>query len=617
MAQYLNQKATFKCSECQTTVIRASDPLTKAKLNGEAVLTGNAVLYLGSPGPLCKYLTQQAGGTTPVPCAFPGLTGGNLSGADRKCKSGNSTLLTDKARGRCPLAPVSVISVSSPSSRPGFFKQFGGDRFSSEAAAGEAGTPVTPAAEKTQPTPTAFFLPLKNAKAPAASEPPAPTAPAASDEKPVFRCDNCEEADDCQFLKDLRTKPLRPEDNDPKKRKLSNSQILKTNYYLRMSGKEITNTLYYPILNDKSPAHKAYLYAHNIGKQYNGTGSVWKYAAHHIICCELFEKNYQLNILARAFDYNMNCADNCIMLITNNRQESLGGMGAEEKHSYAFEHMAWGRMQWHVGKHQYDLTPLQASIARQMVLRKYASKDKVDTEQQNYSALGIKCYLQQLKEKVAVVIQKYQLDPCCPNENLENRKKHFHATMNKLADEIRQELASFYEKPHRSYPWFVSKETWIYAFMLPHCMHIVSMLPRPEGVVLLERFNVTRYADTLKKDVDPKKVDLFSIKRLKNANGDERMFWRSPHDNAASRRFCADAHFFVLGEGLAKDCAGFEIPKEYIFRVSQTDAESALDELQAKQSLLLGRVQAVLEKKGEGLKPLLLRTTEKGQARTS
>lgn len=601
MAQYLNASATFKCSECEATVIVASDPLSKAKLNGEAVLTENAILTLRTPGPLCKYLTQQVGGTPPILCAFPsGLKASILSGADRKCKSGNAPLMTDKARGRCPLAPVSVISVSRPSNRPGFFKQFGGDRFSGEAAAEEGGAAVTPAAEKAQTTSAAPATPLEATKSPAATEAGKQPSPPTSDEKPVFRCDNCEEADDCQFLKELREK----------QQVAKSSAKLKKNYDARMLGQDEPNPTCSPVLTEAHQAHKAYDEAQGVAETFAQksphTTAVWNYPAHHIICGELFLAVPGLNDLSRAYEYDMNCADNCIMLLgKESKGESFGDMESEEKHSYAFERMAWGRLQWHSGGHQYKLDKFQAAIARRMVLHKYASKEAGCAEQPDFAALGIKCYLEHLKEKVATVVQKYQRYQCCPKKDFESKKKRFHAVMNRLADDIRKELASFYEKPHRSHPWFVSKEAWIYAFLLPHCMHIVSMLPRSDGL-LLERFNVTRYADTLKKDVDPQKVDLFSIKPLKNANGDESMLWRDTDGSAASKRFCADAAFFVLGEGMPNDCAGFKIPEEYVFRVSKTGAESALHELQEKQSLLLGRAQAALEETGAPLMPLKL-----------
>lgn len=602
MAQYLNAKATFKCSECQSTVIIATDPLAKAKFNGETVLTGNTMLSLRTPGPLCKYLTQQAGGTTPIPCAFPGLIGSNLSGTDRKCTSGNSFLMTDEARGRCPLAPVSVISVSSPSNRPKFFKQFGGHTFSGVAAGGEAATAVAPAVEREQVSPTTSESPQNNAKAQLAATEAAKQPPTvASDEKPVFRCDTCEEAATCEFYKNLCLR----------QQVTKNSKSLRENYEARIGGKKEINPTCSPILSKDHLAHKAYTEANEAKNYFSGKNqdvlAVWNYPAHHIICGELFLTIPGLNDLSRAYEYDMNCADNCIMLIGKERKgERFSDLETDEKHSYAFERMAWGRMQWHSGGHQYNLDKFQAAIARRMVLHKYASKEEGCAEQPDFSALGIKCYLEHLKEKVAKVVQKYQRYQGCPKKDFENKKKLFHGAMNKLADEIRNELAQFYQKPHRSHPWFVSKEAWIYAFMLPHCMHIVSMLPRPGGL-LLERFNVTRYAETLNKDVDPQKVDLFSIKLLSNANGPASMFWRRTEDGSAvSKRFCADAAFFVLGEGMPNNCAGFQIPEEYVFRVCLTEAESALEELQQKQSSLLGRAQAALEEKGVPLMPLQL-----------
>ena len=602
MAQYLNAKATFKCSECAATVIMASDPLSKAKLNGEAVLTENAMLILCTPGPLCKYLTQQAGGTAPVLCTFPpGLTGSIFSGADRKCRSGKASLLTDKARARCPLAPSSVISVSKPSHHPGFFKQFGGNMFSGESPAGDRTTDVTQTAEQMQTTPTAPLISLGNAKAPTAvTEAQEPPATAPSDEKPVFRCDTCKEAPDCEYYKKLQTQ----------QQVAKSAAKLRKNYEARMEDELEPNPTCRPILNKGHLAHKAYTDAVDVAKNFSvknpDTSAVWNYPAHHIICGELFLAIPGLYDLSRVYEYDMNCADNCIMLLgKESKGERFGDMEAEEKHSYAFERMAWGRMQWHSGGHQYKLDKFQADIARRMVLHKYASKEEGHAEHPDYAALGIKCYLDHLKEKVATLVQKYQRYQCCPKKDFEKKKTRFHAAMNQLADDIRKELAQFYQKPHRSHPWFVSKEAWIYAFMLPHCMHVVSMLPRPGGL-LLERFNVTRYADTLKKDVDPKKVELFSIKPLKNANGPASMNWCTQAGVAASKRFCADAAFFILGEGLPNDCAGFMIPEEYVFRVNQIDADSAFEELNQKQAQLLGRAQAALEETGATLMPLQL-----------
>lgn len=592
MADYLTEDAIFQCAACPTAVIRATEPGAKTLLNGSAVLSEKATLYLLTPG-VCPFLTKANG--TPTPCAFPGLKGSDLTGADSKRTSAHSALLTKDVRGRCPHAGTPVISVALPSGRPGHFKQFAGTRFAggradngsaSDASPAGIGHPAPQEAEGTREDHASSQTPEAETSEKFTS--------CASGEKPVLRCDTCEEADSCEFLEKMRAKEVSQK----------SSTLLRNNYDARMAGREKSEKICSPILNSRHLAHKAYTHARateeDFKKTYPDAHAVWNYPAHHIICGKLFD-HPGLNALARAFDYDMNCADNCIMLLgKENKGAKLSGMELEEKHSYAFERMSWGRMQWHSGGHQYDLDKIQANIARQMRLRKYARKEDLLGEDTDYAALGIKCYLEHLKEKIAAIVQKYQRYKGCPKKNFPAQKERFHAAMNGLAHEIRKELSAFYQKPHHSHPWFVSKEAWIYAFMLPHCMHLVSMLPRGDGL-LLERFNVTRYEDVVKS-----KGWLLSITPLKNANGAESLLWRNADGYAASGRFCADAAFFALGETMKNDCAGFRIPEEYIFRLSETGAESALAELQQKQSRLLGCAYTTLEETGKPLTPLRL-----------
>lgn len=603
MAEYLTEAAIFGCSACPSTVIRARDSESKVRLNGSRVLTKKASIRAVTMGIPCPFLTAKANGV-PTPCAFPGLKGSDLTGSDDNCGSANSAFLTKKARGFCSHAGTAVISVTVASIRPGFFKQFGGNSYPDQSGDSDSGSAAKAAGGKAQNLSLALDAPSKPQASPVAGQNAPLTAAAASGEKPVVNCDTCKEAADCEFLAEKRAKVLVRENDAASK--------LRKNYVARMNGEKEDAPVESSILNSSHLAHRAYENAREVEARFRNSHpdnpATWNYPAHHLICVDQIISTPGLNDLARFYDYDMNCADNCILLLgLQQKGEKFGGKERDKKHSFAFECMAWGRMQWHAGGHQYPLDKVQAAVARQMVLRKYASKADVYEERPNYAELGIKCYLEHLKEKIAQIVQKYQRYQGCPKKNFEAKKKQFHAAMNKLAEEIRTRLARFYEKPHRSFPWFVSREAWIYAFMLPHCTHIVSILPRDQGL-LLERFNLTRYEDTLKKMEDASKVELFSIAKLANSNGPEKMLWRVTDDPVMAKRFCADSAFFILGEGLANDCAGFAIPEKYIFRLGRTDAESAFAELKKRQSELLGRIQVVLEDTGNTLKPLQLIT---------
>ena len=136
----------------------------------------------------------------------------------------------------------------------------------------------------------------------------------------------------------------------------------------------------------------------------------WNYAAHHIIPRdEAFAKVPELVKIATFCGYDINCAENCIMLPS--KQEGHGQLDAEGKQNSSFEIMAQTGMQVHLGPHS-----------------------RTD-------------YAKRLVEE----LNKIQIPPkgeVCPATIIKE--------LNKISAKVRNKLVKFKENPMASSPYYVS-----------------------------------------------------------------------------------------------------------------------------------------------------------------
>jgi len=167
----------------------------------------------------------------------------------------------------------------------------------------------------------------------------------------------------------------------------------------------------------------------------------WSHQAHHLVSVkQAFAKFPELVKVANACGYDINCARNCIMLPSY--EEGHGQLSKDGKKASAYAVMALTGMQWHVSHHGYPI-------------------EDEEVQRQVYKYLGrrvkIKTYEELLTEKVRKI--KIPEDGViCPKEILN--------ALNKISDTVREKLAAFKDNPKLSYPYYVSREAYAYAFKL-------------------------------------------------------------------------------------------------------------------------------------------------------
>lgn len=202
---------------------------------------------------------------------------------------------------------------------------------------------------------------------------------------------------------------------------------------------------------------------------------LWGYQAHHIIPIEqIFNKFEKISFAANLgkFDssnlnrrvFDINCAENCIMLPSYNRsakydtifdkiQKRAGKIyssffkTAEEKNTYEAmliaekEHKF--KMQWHAGGHGYE---------------SQISKDMRKMIGGNIRG-GFKDYKTALEDEILEIENGINLKNICPAE--------IRQRILNLINKVRNSISAFHDSPTSSYPYFVSRASFLYAFDLP------------------------------------------------------------------------------------------------------------------------------------------------------
>ena len=164
----------------------------------------------------------------------------------------------------------------------------------------------------------------------------------------------------------------------------------------------------------------------------------WNYGAHHIIPAnQAFAKFPELVKVATACGYDINCAENCIMLPA--KEEGHGNFDADSKSDSAFAIMALTNMQCHLGPHEYKISEILAAQVHRHLGRR----------------VKIKSYAELLREKLSK-INLSKDGEVCPKEII--------ASLNKISAEVREKLSKFKENPKSSYPYYVSRRAYLYAF---------------------------------------------------------------------------------------------------------------------------------------------------------
>lgn len=248
--------------------------------------------------------------------------------------------------------------------------------------------------------------------------------------------------------------------------------------------------------------------------------------------------------LANFCDYDINNALNCIMLVASGDDY---GQNAGGKSASAYDTMSLSKIQWHVGGHSYTFSKEETQRIKTQI-RFYKKKNAADIYSQNNLTSDDERILNYV-DVVSAELDKIEtaLETCQQCQNTPERKKAFIGRLNNLSQKIKNMLGAFREKPQRSFPYYVSKEAFTYAFNLPRTAKIV-LVRREEENFLFEKFRAERFDESLTSE-SGKKMVFKSINQKYRRN--PKIFRLNTRQNKIDCiEFCDNIEFFVLADGV-------------------------------------------------------------------
>lgn len=270
-----------------------------------------------------------------------------------------------------------------------------------------------------------------------------------------------EQREKCGYFLDHRSRPDSQVSVDNK------SQILAENYAAATkdeSQRDDIDSLYYALRN-------------RYGTRY------WSYAAHHIISGnQVFKQLTELVRLADFLHYDINNAKNCIYLAS--KEEGYGAVRKDQRNISAYDVMSISKLQWHVGGHQYSFAKDELPVLRQNI-----------EKTRHIPNAEIRPYADLLQEEVAdFTAQLRQEQRCWYGEDAkaqEQLREHFYQGMNAISQRIRQKLGAFQNRPSDSYPYYVSKEAYRYAFTLPKTGKLMIVRRKADDTLELRKYRIS------------------------------------------------------------------------------------------------------------------------------
>jgi len=472
---YVTDGATYTCPGGST--FRAQAVGTQSSGEGKNLLTANALLNVQKPAPQCKRLP----GSPPPPCGVISVTT-PWSSLDKNT-AGGAKLLTDSSAKICPVAGAKITLDNNPNKRV----QDGASAVSIAdiafpVLAAVVGVVKTATAKKSATTTPKLQTkneaqPLKKSdkkqeKATAAAKQTTAATAAKTDGGKVWQkgplCPGCwrkpgEEA--CGYP----TASAQVTEN-------SAQELRKAYEQFTDAEKDAHDRYYDDLLRRWSFLEQEF-------------GKRWSYAAHHIISGnQVFGTVPEIVQLAHFYAYDINNAHNCIFLVT----KPEGRLAEEDvlKRATAYEAMGLTKMQWHVGGHAYKID--RDTDALRERIRKKAKQEPAAGPIQNYVQL-VQAQLLALRDGLAA-------QPVC--RKTDAQKQAFFAAMNDIAAATKAKLAAFRESPEKSYPYYVSKEAFYYAFALPRAVRLGVLRGSEDGKrVTVTTCRATRFQAT-ERDAD-------------------------------------------------------------------------------------------------------------------
>lgn len=417
----LTENYIFKC-DCSTTLFSAKDLTTKATSTNSKILTKCTILNLKMPGPCPKQNN--------VPCSCCIVSGTWFKTSSKIFINGNSALIKDSYI-NCPLGssikqamstiPTKVnedknITISEPSLKvsSNLIKPVNSN--GEEPVQSHKNSEQKTKLNNNNPIPdTVDENNIKNDK----------TKEGIYCEYALCDYNNCEKRDTCEYLK--CSHDASSINNDAAK--------LETNYK-----------------NKYRPEYEEYI-KKNENNNNSSTEGNWSWAAHHIISGnQIFAKHPYLIKLANYYKYDINNAENCILLPTTHSFEGRQGLTKQANGYVAMDLM---KQQWHVGGHAYTLESETIDA-----INKYLEK----TSSSNIEFY--RNYVEAVEHEINILESKYKKMACRKN-NYDEKKERFIENMNKISYNVKRKLLDFEVGYKKSYPFYVSKEACKFAFDVP------------------------------------------------------------------------------------------------------------------------------------------------------
>lgn len=517
MANFLTEKAVFICDK--GGVIRCEDSGNKSVTHGGAALLTTGATLKSKTG-ICQTLTAMAQGT-PQPCKC--RLSRWLAGFEPMKKSNGNSLLTDAAKNFCPVGGGSISVKFSGHVE----KVTTGNAPSTMKLAAALLVNVVPSAEKNS---SAEKISVDDKKISSVEK-------NSDGDKKISSDDKISDGDKKISTTEKISAPEKifcPRDK--------NSERCETCAYPQTSTtiKNDSTKLFANYTRHTSdPANLDNTDRHYL-KIFSAYGkSRWSYQSHHIICGnQVFAKHKELVRAANFFGYDINNALNCIRLVA--REDDYGSKGGGLSAS-AYDAMSLSKIQWHVGGHSYKFSAQEVERIRAR-LRFFRKSGAI----QNYAEL-----LNVELQKIETALMAH---PVCKNDELQ--RKIFLARMNNLSRKVKDALGSFAEKPQNSFPYYVSKEAFTFAFGLPRAAKIILVRRADDGNFFFERFRAERFDETIRSESGRKLT-------FKSNHAPKKFSLDTRDDKVACVVFCENVENFIFAEGLDASIIPFPVDEKF------------------------------------------------------
>ncbi|MCI5910042.1 MAG: AHH domain-containing protein [Oscillospiraceae bacterium] len=422
----LTENCIFKC-ECSSTTFIASDNLSKAISSDFKILTNHSILKLQTPGPCPKQNN--------VPCSCAVVNGLWCNTSSKMFIKGKSALI-DKSYKLCPLGSK-IKKMSSPvtskinekKKSPSFLygagniANIGNKTTILDSFSGTSEHNADNLNEENQLE--------KEIKSEIENDDKKKTDDKFYCEYALCDYENCCERDKCDYIKASH----------------SASSINNSASELEENFK-----------NQYSEKYDTYI-EKNMENNEKSTEGNWGKAAHHIISGnQIFAKHPYLVKLANFYKYDINNANNCILLPTI---YSFGGKEGIVKQANGYVAMDLMRQQWHVGGHKYTLEP--------------ETIDEISKYLEKISSSNIEFYrdyVEAVDHEINILESRYKKN-FCRKSNYDEKRKRFISNMNHISNKIMNKLLDFEKGYKKSYPFYVSKEAFKFAFDVPKRKKII------------------------------------------------------------------------------------------------------------------------------------------------